>query len=190
MVIKKLLGLDVAEPPYAVLRRDGAFEVREYGGYVTARVTRKGSFRRSTQRSFAPLYRYITGDNAARAGIDMTAPVLVQPEGPSGDGPPLAGEGVEGWSMAFILPENYTLEEAPAPGNEAVALRSVAAHRAAAIRFRGRFSDTRGEAQRRKLAAWLDANGLEHRGDWKLAGYDAPYTPPWLRRNEVLVTLA
>lgn len=189
MVIKRILGLEVAEPPYAVLRRDGDIEVRRYGGYALAQVSLKGPFRRATQRAFAPLYRYITGENESRASIDMTAPVLVQPEGPTGRSPSLAGEEVSGWSMAFILPEPYTIEDAPAPGSSAVAIRYVGEHRAASIRFSGRFTDRRGEAQRRRLAEWLEANGLEHRGDWKLAGYDAPWTLPWLRRNEVLVTL-
>jgi hypothetical protein len=37
---------------------------------------------------------------------------------------------------------------------------------------------------------WIAARNLEATQTWQAAGYNPPWTLPWLRRNEVLVTLA
>ena len=50
--------------------------------------------------------------------------------------------------------------------------------------------DEAGEAERQSLAGWIEARGHEHAGDWRMAGYDPPWTIPMLRCNEVLVTLS
>ncbi len=96
---------------------------------------------------------------------------------------------IRNWSMAFVLPEGYTKETAPVPTNAMVKIRDVAPRRAASVRFSGLLRDKAAEEHRRKLAAWLDERGLEHEGDWRVAGYNPPWTIPQLRRNEVLVSL-
>ena len=57
------------------------------------------------------------------------------------------------------------------------------------IFFNGRLNERNGETHRAKLSDWLSSRNLSHRADWKLAGYDPPFTLPIIRRNEVLVTL-
>ena len=91
--------------------------------------------------------------------------------------------------MSFVLPERFSLDSAPQPANNQVTLRYVEPRRVASIRFNGGFNRGNGETNRLALANWLSANDLEHLRDWKLAGYDAPFTIPFLRRNEILVTL-
>ena len=71
-----------------------------------------------------------------------------------------------------------------------VVVTDVPARCTASIRFSGMLSSEAGEAERQSLAAWIDERGLEHDGDWQMAGYNPPWTVPMLRRNEVLVTLA
>ena len=75
------------------------------------------------------------------------------------------------------------------PTNRTVRVRDVAPRRVATIRFSGFLRDKTAEQQRGRLEAWLKARGMEHEDDWRVAGYNPPWTIPPLRRNEVLVTL-
>ena len=196
----------VDEPSFQVLRQDGDIEIREYRGYALAEITVSAGFDAATQRAFTPLFNYISGANRSRAKIDMTAPVLVEPAsekiemtapvlveprrttGPDA-GQSLTGDEISAWSIAFILPEEYTADNAPLPNDSRVTVRDVDQHRVAVIRFSGRFNERAAEAHRLELANWLAAQGLEHAADWRVAGYNPPFTLPAMRRNEVLVTL-
>lgn len=210
LLFGSLFGSEYGQPAYDVAVKDGNIEIRDYAGYVLAEVTQNGSFDRATNGSFRPLYGYITGANRSRQSMDMTTPVLVEPAGASkskqmamtvpvlveprwsagrSDVEKLAGEEIDSWTMAFILPEGYTSDTAPLPTDKRVTLRAVTERKVASIRFSGRLGNESAERQRAKLAAWLDARSLEHQGDWKIATYDPPFTLPWFRRNEVLVTL-
>ena len=68
-------------------------------------------------------------------------------------------------------------------------VRDVAPRKVASVRFGGFLRDTSAEQQRQRLLAWLDSQGLDYEDDWRLAGYNPPWTIPQLRRNEILVTL-
>ena len=209
-IFGSLFGSEYEEPLHEVVLKDGNIEVRRYEAYVLAEVTLAGSFDRATNGSFGPLFRYISGANRSRENVKMTTPVLVEPTGSSpaetlamtvpvlveprpssGDatGRRLAGENIDAWTMAFVLPAGYTAETAPLPTNESVSIRQIEEHEVASIRFSGRLSNESAERQRAQLADWLQARGLEHQGDWRIATYDPPFTIPWFRRNEVLVTL-
>lgn len=217
-IFGSLFGSAYEEPAHEVILKDGNIEIRRYEPYVVAEVTVTGSFNRATQTSFNPLFRYISGSNRGREKIEMTTPVLVEPDGQasvessgaaesvklamtipvivepqasaeSGSMPRLAGSEINAWTMAFVLPAGYTVETAPLPDNSNVVIRQVEQHEVASIRFSGRFSNERAERQRARLEEWLQARGLAHAGDWRIATYDPPFTIPWFRRNEVLVTL-
>ena len=214
-------GKAADEPAYGVVVEDGDFQIREYGRYAVAETVASPPFDYATRIGFSRLVRYISGANAGKRKIDMTAPVELEPKGekismtapvilepkgekirmtapvvlapgdapPASDAPALAGGDIESWNMAFVLPEGYTAENAPAPTNPAVRVRDVPARRVASVRFSGFLRDKRAEEQRELLVAWLEKRGLEHEGDWRVAGYNPPWTIPQLRRNEVLVSL-
>ncbi|MYB88555.1 MAG: heme-binding protein [Proteobacteria bacterium] len=200
-----LLGGKAAEEPvYRVTLKDGPIEVREYEGYAIARTTVTASYREATRMGFRRLFGYITGDNQTTADIDitapvlitpqsqtieMTAPVLIEPQAGSKEASTLADDGIDAWSVAFVLPQGYTKASAPQPQNERITVMDIDAHRIACIVFRGRLNDKSAEASRKELEKWLEARGLEHAGDWQIAGYNPPWTLPALRRNEVLVSL-
>ena len=199
-------GKAAEEPAFRVVVEDGDFEVREYDSYAVAEVVVPRTFDSASRVGFRWLVRYISGANEGKQKIQMTAPVELQPRGEKiamtapvvlspaekpgvANGSRLAGEDIGTWSMAFVLPEGYTSENAPTPTNPMVKIRDVAPRRAASVRFGGLLRDRNAEAHRRKLAAWLDQRGIEHQGDWRVAGYNPPWTIPQLRRNEVLVSL-
>ena len=189
----------IGEPSYSVELKDGNVEIRRYEGFALAETAAQAPFGEATGRSFSSLFRYISGDNRIRPTdaadiprsekIAMTAPVLMQPTGAPDGGEALDRVEIDGWTMAFILPSEYTLDKAPQPASPRVEIRDVEPRRVASIRFSGRFTVRNGETHRAKLSDWLSSRNLPHRADWKLAGYDPPFTLPILRRNEVLVTL-
>ena len=63
------------EAAYVVVQDDGDFELRDYAPQVVAEVVVSGSFSSAANRAFRPLFNYISGENAVRTEIAMTAPV-------------------------------------------------------------------------------------------------------------------
>ena len=199
-------GKAAEEPAYDVVTEDGNFQVREYGGYAVAETMVSPPYDSASRTGFGRLVRYISGANSGSRKIQMTAPVELEPRGekitmtapvllgPVGysgasQEPGLTGAAIETWRVAFVLPQGYTAENSPVPSNPAVMIRDVAPRRVATVRFGGLLGDRKAEQQRKLLAAWLEARGMEHMGDWRVAGYNPPWAIPPLRRNEVLVTL-
>jgi DNA gyrase inhibitor GyrI len=150
--------------PYKVIRADGAFEIREYPELKIATTARKGD-----DSSFMKLFRYIDGGNVEKEKIAMTTPVFM----------------VDG-KMAFVVPEKQKAST-PAPASPAVVIDTMKAQRVAVYRFSGsRTKDSEPQALA-KLKAWLQPNKLTEAGSPFSAYYDPPWTPGFMRRNEVLV---
>jgi len=95
-----------------------------------------------------------------------------------------------GRTMTFTIPEKWTKETLPKPNNPNVKIAQWPAETKAARRFIS-FRDTakNREKQTAKLVQALKADNVEHEGDITFAFYNPPWTPFFLRRNEVMVTL-
>jgi len=104
--------------PYQVIRTDGKFELRDYPELVLVETRSQGA-----DNSFMRLFHYIGGQNAGSQKISMTTPVF------------MAGENTNA-TMAFVLPANMPLENAPRPADPGVTLKKVPAGRFAVLRFR------------------------------------------------------
>ena len=152
--------------PYTVIRADGDFEIREYPELKIATTARAGD-----NSSFMRLFRYIDGGNVAKEKIAMTTPVFM----------------VDG-KMAFVVPEKHQAAT-PAPTSAQVMVNTMKAQRVAVLRFSGtRTKDSEPQALA-KLKAWMQANKLTEVGAPFSAYYDPPWTPGFMRRNEVLVPM-
>jgi hypothetical protein len=57
------------------------------------------------------------------------------------------------------------------------------------MRFSWYRSDSRIKTIQEKLISALKNDGFIAEGDIAYAGYNAPFTPPWMIRNEVLVEI-
>ena len=57
------------------------------------------------------------------------------------------------------------------------------------IRFSGRDNAELFDEQRGKLETWIQDQGYEIQGQPEFAGYDPPWTPGLLRRNEILIRI-
>ncbi len=170
-------SLTVAEPPFETLRAEGDFELRAYPALVVAETARSGDRRTAVRAGFSPLAGYIFAREREGEKIAMTAPVTQRREG-------------DGWTVQFVMPEGRTLADLPAPAGSEVRLDEWPAARRAAVRFSGVADDASIAAAEARLRAWMAAQGLTDAGDPPLyAYYNDPFTPGFLRRNEVLVTV-
>lgn len=184
---------EAAEPPYEMLKHDGAFEVRRYGPMVIAETfLDEESYSAASGKGFNRLAGYIFGKNRSKTSISMTAPVLQErgSEKISMTAPVLQQPNKGGWSMAFVLPEGFTLASAPEPLDPEVKLRELPASTVAVVTFSGLHSAANLEKYGRRLQAWLEKQGYRAISEPKLASYDPPWTLPFLRRNEVQIIIA
>lgn len=169
---------NVPTPSYTVSRTDGPIEIRDYPELVVAEITTSGNRRDAVRTAFPPLAGYIFAKEREGEKIAMTAPVTQRAKD-SGD-----------WTVQFIMPEGYTLETLPTPEGSTVRLGSEPPMRRAAIRFSGSWDDALFAEKEQVLRDWLAAEGLSIDGPPIFAYYNDPFTPGFLRRNEVIFNLA
>ncbi|NBU25140.1 MAG: heme-binding protein [Gammaproteobacteria bacterium] len=181
----------IEQPAYTVVRQDGPFELRRYAPYLLAETEVESGFMQAGNVAFGRLFRYISGDNTARAEIAMTAPVEQAPRGEKIAMTAPVEQAREGgvYRVAFVVPRKYTRETVPQPTDPRVRIREVPARSIAAWRYSGRWTEENFREHERGLRAKLAALGLKPEpGDNAIiARYDAPFMPWFMRRNEVLI---
>ena len=165
----------VEQAKYEVVRKIGEIEIRRYPSLVIARVDGYGD------SGFNLLFRFITGNNQQKSDIAMTAPVVSEQIAMTA--PVLSETG----SIAFIMPEGFTLEATPEPLDERVKIAEIPERTVAALRFSGRWSDSVFKKKSEDLLVEIKNAGLKTSGQVFSMRYNGPYTPWFLRRNEVAV---
>jgi hypothetical protein len=186
-------SMAVEEPKYRVEKDYGTFEVRVYEPVIVAETDVTGGFGDGTNEGFRRLAGYIFGGNDGGRKIAMTAPVGAEPA----KGTKIAmttpvgmEKGTKGWVVSFTMPSSFTMKTLPVPDDERVRLREVPARRVAAVRFSGTWGAEKFEDAARSLVAGAKEAGLAPSDEPPVfARYDPPWTPWFLRRNEVLITL-
>lgn len=168
-------GYESAE--YKVVESDGSIEIREYPDLMLAATSSKMDSQ-GRDGSFMRLFQYISGANQGEQKIAMTTPVFMEGE-----------IGESNVSMGFVMPKEVAVEGVPDPKSEGVQIRRREGGRFAVIRFSGRMDSKIAKQQEAKLRVWMKSRGLEGEPKAEAAGYDPPFTPGPLRRNEILVRL-
>ena len=159
--------------PCKVLRSSGEVEVRDYPA-LTVVETPIASGGSGADGSFNRLFGFITGGNDATQKIAMTTPVLM-----SGSGTNV--------SMAFVMPAKLKRGDVPKPKDGQVRVRELEAGRFAVLRYSGgRNLDNEAQSLER-LRAWMKAEGLRDLSPPIYGYFDPPWTPAFLRRNEVML---
>lgn len=189
------IEMTTKEPPYTSVRQDGDIEIRDYAPMIIAEVATSGPQNDALYDGFRALAGYIFGGNRTAEEIAMTAPVVQQPE----NGTEIAmtapviqrpDGGTEGWTIGFVMPEEWTMATLPVPADPAITLREVPTRRVAVIRFSGMADDDLIAANTAQLVRWLEREQLTAIGPPTNAFYNAPWIPGFLRRNEVMVEIA
>jgi effector-binding domain-containing protein len=178
------------EPPHSVVAEDGKIQVREYAPQIVAEVTVTGDMARAGNSGFRPLADYIFGNNTAQQSIEMTAPVTRRPASQKIEmtAPVTRTQNSGGdWVVAFVMPDEWTMDTLPAPNNPDVTLREVPSEQIAAIRFNGSGRAATYAKNQDRLETWLAENGYEATGAVSYAGYSAPWVPAPMKRHEVMI---
>ncbi|MEI6196095.1 MAG: heme-binding protein [Verrucomicrobiota bacterium] len=157
--------------PYKVVRQAGKFEVRDYPALILVETPMAAS---GGDGSFSRLFNFITGRNASRQKIAMTTPVF------------MAGAATN-TTMAFVLPATMAAGEVPRPTDPAVTVREMEPGRFAVFRFTGGRNPENEAAAVARLQAWMAAEQLPARPGTVFGYFDPPWTPAFLRRNEVMI---
>ena len=189
IIIGAIDSMAIEEAAYTVVIKDEKFEIRDYAPHILAETFVEGDFEEAGNKAFNVLFGYISGDNRSREKLAMTAPVSQEPKGEKIKmTAPVGQQRVqESWAVSFMMPASYTLETLPEPEDPKVTLRQVPARRMAAVRYSGFWSEKRYLRYKLELESWIHERGLTIVGDPIWARYNPPFTPWFLRRNEILI---
>jgi hypothetical protein len=153
----------IERPQYEVVERLAKhIEVRQYGEQTW--ISTVGT---TDNASFSVLASYIFGNNKEGQNVAMTAPVIT-------DG-----------TMSFILPSALSEESAPTPNGQPIQFTTVAPRQVATLKFSWLTNPERVEKKTAELLAALSERGIRPQGDPFLMRYNDPWTPPFMRRNEI-----
>lgn len=176
------------EPPYRVEQTVGAVEVRTYAPRLAAQTEVEGETRAALNEGFRRIADYIFGANVSRSSIAMTAPVVQAPasETIAMTAPVVqTRSGADRWTVRFIMPAKYSVENLPRPRDPRVTIVNAPAQRYAVLRFSGSRAPAAVERRKDQLLVVVAGARLQATGPVEAWFYDPPWTPPFLRRNEV-----
>ncbi len=189
-------GSHVEQTDYNVIKKMDGYEIREYPAHIVAQTRVNGTFDESLNNGFSILAGYIFGGNTKKESIAMTAPVVAKKgdstnksENIAMTAPVMATTEGDSQIISFSMPRSYTLETLPKPNDSRIKIVMIPAKKYAVMRFSWYSSTARIKSMQDKLLSALAHDGIETQGNPSYAGYNAPWTPPWMTRNEVLVEL-
>lgn len=181
-------------PRYTVEKYIDDIEIRQYEPMIVAQVSEKKPGQEGLNSGFSALADYIFGNNTAGSGISMTTPVIDtknKSESISMTTPVIDIKNNEDRTIVFTMPSKWTIESIPKPNNPNVELVQWPAEKKAVLSFflfQFENQSTRKNAENNLLEI-LKKNNISHKGDITFAFYNPPFTPFFLRRNEVMVTV-
>jgi hypothetical protein len=159
--------------PYKTVRSDGKFQVRDYPA-LTIVETPLGGSRSGDDGSFMRLFRFITGSNEAKEKISMTTPVFMSGSGSNA-------------TMAFVMPAKLAGTQVPKPTDGSLRVRELNPGRFVVLRFSGGRNTKKEAESLGRLQSWMKAQGLKELPSPIYGYFDPPWTPGFLRRNEVML---
>ena len=162
---------------YQVIDSDGPFELRNYPEIMLVttdmRLNSNGN-----DGSFGRLFQYISGGNDVGQKVKMTTPVFMESNPASSNG-----------TMGFVIPRKVAESAIPKPTGVGVDIEKRPAGKYAVMQFNGRLNERSQAESESKLINWIEKNGWEREDQTEFAGYDPPWTPNILRKNETLIRL-
>ena len=161
---------------YQVIEDLGGFEIRQYQPHILVSTNEPGSMATAGNKSFRRLANYIFGGNDAGRSIAMTAPVL-------------QAQREQGFITSFVMPASMSMSQMPSSSDRSLSFSEQPGGKFAAVSFSGLASQPLFDSKATWLRQQLLANQIETAGQAVYARYDGPWTPFFLRHNEVLIPL-
>ena len=166
------------QPAYKIVQKDGKIELRDYDTILLQSVKVSGQQYDALRKGFRPLVSYIGAKSREGEKISMTAPVIQS-----------LWDDENAWSVSFSMPAKYKISDLPNPNNERIYTEAIPAFRAAVIRFSGRADMSLLTKKTKELRDWIESSGLSADVKPRYMFYNDPSTPPFMRRNEVLIEI-
>ena len=163
--------------PYEITGKSGEIEFRKYPSVVLATVDSDGD-----DTGFNLLFAFITGSNNTQHKISMTSPVITSRT--IAMTAPVVSDAT---SMSFVMPPGQSRDDIPDPQDSRVRITTLPAREVAVIRFRGYARQDEVKSAEKRLMDGLKKASVETAGSPFLMRYNPPWTPGFLRRNEVAV---
>ena len=160
---------------YKILDDSKEYEIRLIDEHITAETNLKGTFQSGGNDAFRIIAGYIFGNNKKRQKIAMTTPVIIDDE-------------TKDSKFSFVMPSEYTLDTLPEPIDSRVKLVKVEPYKVAVLRFSGFFRDNNYKKHKEELIHYLERDNLRFSRIIS-AGYNPPWTPPFMTRLEVWAVL-
>ncbi|MEI6710889.1 MAG: heme-binding protein [bacterium] len=186
-----LVVRNIEKPAYTLVEKREGYEIRDYAPYMVAEVEVTGSRQQGLNAGFRMLADYIFGNNTAKTGIAMTAPVSESASAPIAMTAPVMEQGSNDGKrkVTFSMPSKYTMDSIPKPNNPLVTLREIPAQRVAVKVFGWYAGDSHIQSMESALLSALKKDGFVTTQLPSYAGYNPPFSAPWMRRNEVMVVI-
>ena len=190
--IPGVVGIRLEEKPkFDKLGKEGDVQLRRYHPMLVAEVTIRGDHATAVDKGFDILAKYIFGENSAKAEMSMTNPVLQEQESAEDTTLEMTApvfqereESGQSWRIAFVIPAKFTLETVPKPLDKDIQLVEIPAATVAVVEYSGNNTEEHMEEAATTLKTWLLSSGRLALSPIRFAQYDAPFTIPFLKRNE------
>ena len=181
---------NVEKPDYKVIQSEQNIEIRQYEPMIIAEVEVEGKREDAIRDGFRLLADYIFGNNTVQQVISMTAPVQQKENQNIAMTAPVQQQSMgKSWRMSFVMPSKYRLDSLPVPNNNRVRLKEILTKKFVVIEFSGTNSNENVTKHENQLMNYIEANQINIIGSPKYAFYNAPWTLPFLRRNEVMIEI-
>lgn len=160
------------EAKYEVMQKDGNIEVRLYAKAYLAQYHSLGDRKSAGRKAFMPLFNYIKD-----GGIPMTTPVTLEETKP------------DEWDVSFFMPSEKSIQDLPNPDNSEVKITELSERKMLVYKFIGSMNDANFDKYNSLLKNYIQENGLRVKDQAISASYNAPFTPWFMKRSEVMYEL-
>jgi hypothetical protein len=167
---------------YDIERKLNNVEIRRYPRIIIAKVSN------NEQDTFGLLFNFIAGNNKQKEKVKMTTPVVSQDASQAikMTSPVLSDFSNAGY-MAFVMPSEFSLETIPLPIDNRVKIEELPSRVLAVLRFSGSWSEAHFTEKTKELLEELANAKIKTKGSVFTMLYNPPFTPSFLRRNEIAI---
>ena len=169
--------LNIYTPKYEIISQNNYIEIRRYNKLNVITTTEPLPYKEATHSGFRTLANYIFGNNKDNIKIPMTAPVIT------------SFPNNENIDIAFIMNENYSIDNLPKPKTEKITLQELELGKVAVIKFGLWATPKRIQTKKNRLETYLNNNSIQYSTEFLVAQYNSPWIMPPFRKNEILVSI-